>query len=51
MLQAKRMFLKCFYGNTIKIFSYLNIVVILPPGREFFSARCAQFLLTFTESN
>ena len=29
----------------------LNIVVILDPGPEFFSAKCAQFLLTFTELN
>ena len=27
----------------------LNIVVILAPGREFFSPKSAQFLLTFTE--
>ena len=27
----------------------LNIVVILAPGQEFFSAKCVQFPLTFTE--
>ena len=27
----------------------LNIVEVLAPGREFFSAKCAQFPLTFTE--
>ena len=27
----------------------LNIVVILAPGREFLSDKCAQFSLTFTE--
>ena len=26
----------------------LHIVVILAPGQEFFSAKCAQFPLTFT---
>ena len=51
MLKGKKDVLKCFYDNTIKIFSYLNIVVILAPGREFFSAKCAQLSLTFTESN
>ena len=29
----------------------LNIVVILAPGRDFFSAKCVQFPLTFTERN
>ena len=28
----------------------LNIVVIVAPGRELISAKCAQFPLTFTES-
>ena len=46
MLKAKKMLLKCFYDNTIK---RLNIVLILIPGREFFSAKCVQLLLTFTE--
>ena len=27
----------------------LNIVVILAPGCEFFSAKCVEFPLTFTE--
>ena len=27
----------------------LNIVVILAPGCEFLSAKCAQFSVTFTE--
>ena len=27
----------------------LNIVLILPPRREFFPAKCVQFPLTFTE--
>ena len=27
----------------------LSIVVIIATGREFFSAKCAQFLLTFAE--
>ena len=27
----------------------LNIVVILAPGYEFFSAKCVHFPLTFTE--
>ena len=50
MLKAKHMFLKCFYDKTIKNFPYnLNIVVILTPGCEFFSAKCAQFPLIFTE--
>ena len=34
--------LKFFYDN-------LNIVVILAPGRESFSTKCAQFPLTSTE--
>ena len=29
----------------------LNIVMILDPGREFFSAKLVQFSLTFTEQN
>ena len=29
----------------------LSIVVILAPGCEFFSAKCAQLQLTFTEGN
>ena len=33
----------------IYFYDSLNIVVILAPGREFFSAKCAQFPLTFTE--
>ena len=37
----------------IKRFKYLrdrlNIVLILAPGSEFFSAKCAQFPLKFTE--
>ena len=50
MLKAKQMFLKCSYDNTIKTFSNsLNIVVILAPAREYFSAKCAQFPLTFTK--
>ena len=36
--------LKYFYDT-------LNIVVILAPGREFCSTKCAQFPLTFTEGN
>ena len=34
--------MKCFLDS-------LNIVVILAPAREFFSAKCALFPLTFTE--
>ena len=50
MLKAKHVFLKCFYDITIKIFfDSLNIVVILAPGREFFSSKCSQFPFTFTE--
>ena len=45
MLKANRMFLKCFYDNTIKI------VLILATGREFFRAKYVQFPLTFTELN
>ena len=45
MLKAKQMFLKCFHDNTIII----NIIVILALGREFFSAKCSQFALTFME--
>ena len=42
--------LKCFYDRTIKNFyDTLNIVVILAPGHEFFSAKCAQIPLTQTE--
>ena len=40
--KVKQMFLKCFYDN-------LNIVVILTPGREFFSFKCAQLPLTLRE--
>ena len=47
-LKVKQMFLKCFYDNTI---DSLNIVVILAPGHEFFSTKCAQFPLTFLEEN
>ena len=36
--------LKYFHDN-------LNIVVILAPGCEFFTAKCIQFPLTFTELN
>ena len=48
MLKAKYDFmiirLKYFYDR-------LNVVVILAPAREFFSAKCAQLPLTFTERN
>ena len=48
MLKAKEMFLKCFYDNTNKHFhDSLNFVVILTLSCEFFSAKCAQFSLTF----
>ena len=50
MLKARQMFSKCFYDNTIKVFSYsLNIVVILAPAHEFLSAKCTQFPLSFME--
>ena len=46
MLKAKQMFLKCFYDIRLKYFhDSLNIA----PGREFFSAKCAQFPLAFAE--
>ena len=44
------MFLECFYDNTLNHF-YVNIVVILFRGREFFSAECVHFSLTLTERN
>ena len=50
MLKAKQMFLKCFYDNAIKHFhDSLNIVVILAPGCELSSAKCAKFPLIFME--
>ena len=51
MLEAKQMFLKCFYDITIlrHFHGSVNIVLILVPGNEFYSAKCAQFLLTFAE--
>ena len=50
MFKARQMFSKCFYDNTIKVFSYsLNIVVILAPAHEFLSAKCTQFPLSFME--
>ena len=53
MLKVNQMILKCFYGNTdtIKMLSWLNIVLILAPGCEFFCAKCVQFPLTFTKRN
>ena len=49
MLKAKQLFLKCFLIIPLKYFQdSLNIGVILAPGHEFFSTKCAQFLLTFT---
>ena len=42
MLKSKQISLKHFYDS-------LNIIVILAPGRKFVFAKCAQFLLTFTE--
>ena len=36
--------LKYFYDS-------LNIGVISTPGHEYFTAKCAQFSLTFNESN
>ena len=50
LLKVKQMFLKSFYDNTTEVFyDIINIVVILAPSREFFSANCDQFPLTFTE--
>ena len=50
LLKVKKMFLKCVYEKTIKVFyDNLNIVVILAHGRESFSTKCAQFPLTSTE--
>ena len=43
MLKANQLFLKSFYDNKIKI------VLILTAGREFFRAKCVQFLLAFKE--
>ena len=49
LLKVKQMFTDV---NTIKLFyDRLNIVVILPPGLAFFSVKCSQFCLTFTEEN
>ena len=50
MLKANRCFENVFMIKTLKYFhDSLNIVVIFAPGREFFSAKCAQFPLAFTE--
>ena len=50
MLKAKQIFSNVFIIIRLKYFHYsLVIVVILAPDREFFSAKCAQFPLTFTE--
>ena len=51
MFRAKQVFLKCFfYDNTMEYYhDSQNIVVILAPGRAFFSAACAQFPSTFME--
>ena len=43
LLRAKQMFLKCFYDNSI------NIVGILAPGREFFSAKNGKLSLIFRQ--
>ena len=52
MLKAKQMFLNVFMIIRLKYFhDSLNIVVILAPDYEFFSAKCVQFPLTFTELN
>ena len=50
MLKSKQIFLKCCMIIQLKHFyDSLNIIVTLAPGREFFFAKCEQFLLTFTE--
>ena len=50
MLKTKHVFQKCFYYNTVKNFhDSLNIVLILAPGREFFSAKCVKFPLKIME--
>ena len=49
LLKSKRCFKNVFMIIRSKyLHGSLNIVVILAPGREFFSAKCAQFPLTFT---
>ena len=50
MVKAKQMLLKCFMIKRLKNYhDSPNIVVILARGRESFSAKYAQFPLTFTE--
>ena len=49
LLKVKKMFLKWAYEKTKSFYDNLNIVVILAPGRESFSTKCAQFPLTSTE--
>ena len=47
MPKANHMFLKSFYDNTNRskyLYNSLNIVLILALGREFFWAKCVQFL-------
>ena len=54
MLKANQMFLKCFLVILIwlkYLNDSLNIVLILSHGREFFWAKCVQFLLAFSEWN
>ena len=52
MLKAKQMNLKCFVIIRLEYFhDSLNIAANLASGLEFFSAKCAQFSLTFTELN
>ena len=50
MLETKRFFKNIFIKIRLKYFhGSLNIVVILCPVCEFFSAKCVQFPLAFTE--
>ena len=52
MLKEKQMFLNVFMIIRFKYFrDSLNIVLILAPACEFFSAKSDQFPLTFTELN
>ena len=48
MIKANQTFLKYFYVMRIKHF-HDNLNIVLISGREFFSAKCFQFPLTFLE--
>ena len=50
LLKVKQMFQNVVMIIRSKYFhNSLNIVMILARGREYFSAKCTQFPLTFTE--